>query len=236
MVKIVWQLNVNATHSGLNSIADVPFKRAEAAKHVKLSHAPTDGTLGISDAMVPDYLISEGQIDRFLELDPPVFRVIAEYDAIFDEIERSYILGSYFAALSAAVVTIERILNSVRIELHPHVSPKIKELWGKGATNEWQPNIDALVKWGYLSSDLAGELEELYKLRCNYLHTGTLASLATDAQRAVHDAYKLSKEILGFPPKLFALKSGGITCLNWADPLVQVFYKPQAVVEDESAG
>ncbi len=34
-------------------------------------------------------------------------------------------------------------------------TPKVKHLWNKGSTNDWQPNIDALVGWKYLSDDLA---------------------------------------------------------------------------------
>jgi hypothetical protein len=233
MPRLLWMLNLNATRGGIKSVDDVTFKRSEAAKHVKLFFAPKDGTQGLSDSMVPDYLVSEGMIDRFLEIDPPVFRVIAEYDAIFEEIESTYVKGMFFSSLSAAVVTIERILNTTRMELHPHVSPKFKQLWPKGPTNEWQPNIDALRTWGYLSDKLAKELEELYAVRCNYLHSGSLASLQMDAQRAVHAAYDLSKEIMGFPPKLFSMANGGINCLDWNDPLVQIFYKPHVLVQED---
>ena len=174
MPKIFFNLNLNATRGGIKSVDDVAFKRAEAAKHVKLFLAPKDSGRGFSDSEIPEELVSEGMVDRFLEIDPPVFRVIAEYDVIFNEIERTYVLGSFFSALSAAVVTIERILNTARIELHPYVTPKFKELWKKGPTNEWRPNIRALVKWGYLSPALANELSALYEVRCKYLHTGIL--------------------------------------------------------------
>ena len=235
MPKAFWNLNLNATHSGIKAISNVELQRAEAVRHVKLFLAPIDGHQYISDSMVPDYLISEGMVSRFLEIDPPLFRAMTEYDVIFNDIERSYVCGAFFSAVSASVVTIERILNVTRMELHPHVSPKIKELWGKGAIDKWQPNVEALVKWGYLSESLAQELTELYGIRCNYLHSGSLASLPVDCKRTVLAAYNLSKEIIGFPPKLFTLKDGGITCLNWEDPLVRIFYKRHLTVQEDSA-
>lgn len=233
--KAFWKVNLNATRGGLRS-APTEFRRSEARRHVKLFLAARDGNELISDAMVPDYLVSESMIDRFLELDPPVFRIMAEYDTIFAEIEHAYVRGEFFSALSAAVVTIERILNGTRIALHPHISPKIKRLWNKGSLPVWQPNIEALQQWGCLSPELGSELEQLYEVRCNYLHSGDLASLEADARRTVRAAYDLSKEIIGFPPRLFSLGSG-IECLNFNDPVVQVLYRPHLVMEpDEPAG
>lgn len=178
---------------------------------------------------VPDLFVTEAMIDRFLAIDPPVFRVASAFDPIFEEIERTYVRGDFFAALAAAVVTIERLLNTVRIELHGHVSPKIKELWGKGPTNDWQPNISALAKWGYLSPELSAELEAQYVVRCNYLHTGPIETLQADSLEAIHVAYKLLNEFLGFPPRLFSRETGQMKTVDESDPLYQIFYVPHIV-------
>jgi hypothetical protein len=228
-----FQLHLNAVRGGIKSISDVAFQRAEARKHIKLSLGPRDSEQGFTDAAVPDFLVTDSMIDRWLAIDPPVFRVESDFDPIFQDIEWSYVMGRFFSALAASVVTVERMLNTARMELHPLVTPKLKELWGRGSTNTWQPNIDALLKWGYLSELLAEDLAKLFDLRCNYLHSGSLGGLQNDSIHAIEVAYRLLKELVGFPPTLFGMENGALKILHEADPLFLVFYKPHLIQEAE---
>jgi hypothetical protein len=207
-------------------ITDEVRRRSEARSTLKLFLA-ANATGPVSDSMVPDYLVNEAMIDRFFAIEPPQFRSTTAFDAVIEEIERAYVFGMFFSALSASVVVIERMLNTTRIELHKLVTQKKKELWDKGPTNSWQPNIDALVEWKYLSTELAEELSELYDVRGNYLHSGNTATIPTDSLRAVKAAYALLGEIIGFPPRLFRFGNSGLECLDETDPLVQVFYAPR---------
>jgi hypothetical protein len=52
--------------------------------------------------MIPDYLVSESMIDRYLEITPPVMAVIPEFQEIIKEIEREYVREDLFSAVSAA--------------------------------------------------------------------------------------------------------------------------------------
>lgn len=219
MMKVFLNATRNACRFG-----DAVRRRAEARRTVKLFLVPRDASM--SDNMVPDYLVTESMIDRFLEIEPPPIRATAEFDAIIEEIERTYVLGAFFSALSASVVTTERMLNTARIELHKLVTPKIKHLWGKAATNDWQPNIDALAKWKYLGGDLANELSAVYELRCRYLHSGDIATVAPDSLRSIRATYCLLSELIGFPSRLFKVGSV-IECLDSGDPLIQVFYNAE---------
>jgi len=47
-------------------------------------------------------------------------------------IERTYVLGFFFAALSASVVILKRLLKHARIEIHKYIAAKISELEKKG--------------------------------------------------------------------------------------------------------
>jgi hypothetical protein len=219
-------LKVNAGRGGLNNVDDQEFKISQAKKHIKLFLAPGDADVIISDADIPDFLVTDSMVERYFALEPPALRSIPDFDVIIDEIERDYVLGQFFSALSASVVTIERLLNTARMELHQHAAPKIKELWGKGALNEWQPNIDALHGWGYLSDGVAAELSQLFAVRCQYLHSGNIQGLEGDALRCARAAYALLKELIGFPDRLFRLGNEGIECINPEDPLFKVFYAP----------
>lgn len=214
---------VNAKRGAIKGNNDEAFRRAEARKHIRLLLAPHDATQFIYDSMVPDLLVTESMVDRFVAIDPPVLRVPSTFDTVIEEIERTYVIGLMFSAVSAAVVTIERVLNEARMRLHEHVTPKIKELWQKGPLNEWEGNIAALEKWGYLPAGLPEELRALYAIRCQYLHSGHITSLEADALRAVNAAYDLLRVLIGFPTALFEY-GASIRCLNEQDPLFKVFY------------
>lgn len=213
---------VNTTRNACR-LGDNAWRRSEARRTVKLFLVPRDASM--SDTMVPDYLVTESMIDRFLEIDPPPLRSTIEFDPIIEEIERTYVLGAFFSALSASVVTAERMLNTARIEIHKFITPKIKNLWDKGPTNDWEPNIEALVGWKYLTEDLAREMRALYTIRCHYLHSGDVTSVATDSLQALRATYRLLGELIGFPSHLFRLGSV-VECLAPNDPLVRVFYTP----------
>ena len=204
---------------------DGPFRKAEARRSVKMFHVPKGVEGMVLDSAVPDFLVTDAIVARYLEIRPPRFRVTTTFDLIISEIERAFVLGQFFAAVAASVVSVERMLNDARIRLHQHASPKLKDLWGKGPLNEWAGNIDALQKWGYLQTALADELKAVFDIRCRYLHSAAITEPEEDARRCVGAAFSLLTEFIGFPERLFRL-GGSIECLDTTDPLFEVFYKP----------
>ena len=203
------------------------FRKAGAMKEVKMFVVPKALREGIFERDISDKLVSEEMAERYLEINPPVFSLIPDYQSIIEEIEQSYVIGNDFSALSASCVVIERLLNQARIDLHKHHKDMvIKELWGKGPTNEWYPNIDALKKWGYFKDTFATELSDIYReVRCRYLHCGEIQNLRKDALRAITAAYSLMTIFIGFPEDLFSWMGGAPTCKNEADPRFLEFYK-----------
>ena len=183
---------------------------------------------GIFDTDISDKLVSEEMAERYLEITPPVFSLIPDFQVVINEIEQSYVIGNDFSALSASCVVIERLLNKARIDLHKHHKDKvIKELWDKGSTNEWYPNIDALKEWGYLDDAFASELSDVYReVRCRYLHCGEIQNLRNDARWTVAAAYRLMTIFIGFPEDLFSWVGGSPACKNEDDPRFLEFYKP----------
>jgi hypothetical protein len=213
---------------GRNAIFAMPpaLRKAAAMKEVKMFVVPKALRQGIFDRDISDKLVSEEMAERYLEMTPPVFSLIPDYQSIIDEIEQSYVIGNDFSALSASCVVIERLLNQARIALHKH-HKAIKELWDKGPKNEWYPNIDALKEWSYLDDIFASELSDIYReIRCRYLHCGEIQNLREDALRAVTAAYRLMTIFIGFPEDLFSWMGGSPTCKNKADPRFLEFYKP----------
>jgi hypothetical protein len=104
---------------GLKSLP-VDQRRAEAKREVKMVLVRGQATRAYSDNEIPDFLGTEEAIMRFLEIEPPIAAITPEFQDIVDEIEDTCVAGQFFAAISASCVSIERVLNLARIELHPH--------------------------------------------------------------------------------------------------------------------
>jgi hypothetical protein len=134
-------VHLNTTRSGLESLPP-DARKLEARRDVKMLLLPPDAQIPISDSMVPDFRVTDSMIERFLEFRPPIAAVIPEFQLIINEIERAYVLGNLFSALSASSASIERLLNLARIQLHKY-HPIIKHLWRTGPSNDWDENIDA---------------------------------------------------------------------------------------------
>ena len=218
-------INVNLNISTARYLPEKnPFRRIEARKSVKVFHIPK-GVEGLVDSIVPDSLVTDEMLDRYLAIRPPRFRITAAFDPIIEEIERTYVLGQAFSSLASSVVAIERMLNSARIKLHKHEIPKVKQLWEKGPMNDWAPNINALRQWDYLQAALAEELLAVFEIRCRYLHSGSITTLKVDSPRCVNAAFAVLTEFIGFPERLFRIGSI-IDCLDTSHPLFEVFYKP----------
>ncbi len=228
---LCYRVNLNTVRNLLRSL---PGERrsVETRRCVKMLLVPKQSAQPISDSMVPDYLVADDMLARFLEISPPIASIIPEFQEIIDEIEKAYVAGNFFSAVSAACVSIERLLNLARIELHKY-HPGKKKLRNKGPVNKWDPNIDALQSWGYLDQDFAKELADIYEnIRCKYLHSGEIRSMAGDALVSVAAAYKLLRVFLGFPEGLFRFTSG-IECLDEQDPRFKAFYLPNIDCEED---
>ena len=214
---------------GRNAVLAMPptIRKAAAIKEVKMLVVPKALRQGIYDRDISNKLVSEEMAERYLEIKPPVFSLIPDYQIVINEIEQS------FSALSASCVVIERLLNQARIALHKHHKNKvIKELWNKDAVPDWDRNIEALKKWNYLDEVFASELSDLYcEVRCRYLHSDEIQNMRKDALRAITAAYKLMTIFLGFPDDLFSWTGGMPACKNEIDPRFLEFYKPY--IQDE---
>jgi hypothetical protein len=215
---------------GRNAVLAMPpaIRKAAAMNEVKMFVVPKTLRRGIFDKDIPNVLVSEEMAERYLEITPPVFSLIPDYQLIINEIEQSYVIGNDFSAMSASCVVIERLLNQARIVLHKHHKDKVvKKLWNKDAVNEWYPNIDALKEWGYFDGAFASELSNIYNdIRCRYLHSGEIQNIRHDALMAIAAAYKLMIIFIGFPEDLFSWINGSPACKNEADPRFLEFYKP----------
>ncbi len=150
MAKIIkgYKVFLNCTR---NATLNMPLaiRKTMAMGDAKMLVVPKALRQGIFDSDIPDKLVSEEMVERYLEITPPEFSlIIPDYQSIANEIEQSYVIGNDFSALSASCVVIERLLNKARIDLHKHHKDKaVKKLWNKGPKDDWLSNINALKEW-----------------------------------------------------------------------------------------
>jgi len=75
------------------------FRKAAAMQEVKMFVVPKLIRQEISDTNIPDVLVSEEMAERYLEITPPVFSLIPDFQLVINEIEQSYVIGNDFSAL-----------------------------------------------------------------------------------------------------------------------------------------
>jgi len=123
--KRFYRMRMNTTRNVVRAI--FAGNELEGARmHAKMLLVPIGNTHTGSANDIPDFLVSKQIAQRFLDVEPPIFMVMPEYDQIIREIEKTYVLGLDFCALASACVAIERTLNLARIKLHKH-HPKLKD-------------------------------------------------------------------------------------------------------------
>ena len=71
-------IELNARRNGILRLPP-ELQRGEARRDVKMLLVPADRPQTISDRMIPDYLVSESMIDRYLEITPPNMAIIPEF-------------------------------------------------------------------------------------------------------------------------------------------------------------
>jgi|1185.fasta_scaffold10640_4 hypothetical protein len=58
----------------------------------------------------------EQKIARFIEIGAKPFSILSHHNALFDQVRRAYVIGSYYAALTGASALGERILNHLALD------------------------------------------------------------------------------------------------------------------------
>jgi hypothetical protein len=221
-----YRVHIDFTRNNLKFLPPAQRDKEARVEVTRFLMSPGTPAFVLDTNIRVEQLITDAMVARYLELEPPMNAVIPEFQEIINEIDRAYVLGMFFSATSAACVSLERMLNLARIELHLHHPKKIKDLWGKGALNEWYGNIDALKEWNYIDEAFAAELADIFKeIRCRYLHSGEIGDLQSDALRSARAAYRLIGLFLGFPNDLFQIEAGAMKCLNEGDPRFVTLYK-----------
>jgi hypothetical protein len=129
------------------------------------------------------------KIENFIAIDTKPFSVLAYHNDYFEQVRRSFVIGSYYPALVGACALGERILNHLILDMRASFThtPQFKKVYRKDSFDDWELPITTLEAWGILLSEAVIEFQNLKALRHRSIHfnASTYDTLRDDALAAV---------------------------------------------------
>jgi hypothetical protein len=84
-------------------------------------------------------LDKDGKLENFMALNAKPFSIVAFHNRFFDQIRRSFVMGSYYPALTGACALGGRILNYLLLLLRNDykLTSEYKKVYGKESFDDW---------------------------------------------------------------------------------------------------
>ncbi len=115
---------------------------------------------------------TETKIKNFTDFGRIPFSVLAFHNRFVDQIRRSFVMGAFYPALTAACALGERILNHLVISLREafRTTAQYKKVRSKDSFDKWDLAIDTLEAWGVLLPEAVSEFRQLHSIRTKAIH------------------------------------------------------------------
>ena len=121
------------------------------------------------ESLISEYgtLHKEIKIKNFKELGPAPLSIIAFHNKFFRQIRHSFVIGSYYPALTGACALGERILNYLILSLKNDYkrTAEYKKIYNKKSFDNWGEAITVLESWQILLPDVASKFRDLEEIR-----------------------------------------------------------------------
>lgn len=131
----------------------------------------------------------DDKIRNFIAIGSKPFSILAYHNRFFDQVRRSFVIGTYYPALLGACALGERILNHLVLDLRDYYrhSKEYKRVYRKDSFDDWRIMIDTLEAWDVLLPEAAREFRALMPLRHRSIHfnVSTYETLREDALAAI---------------------------------------------------
>jgi hypothetical protein len=114
----------------------------------------------------------ERKLVNFTDLGAAPFSIVAYHNRFLWQVRRSFVIGSYYPALTGSCALGERILNHLLLahrELFKS-TPQYKAVYRKNSFDNWDIPITVLQEWGILQPDAVTAFLELKQIRNNAIH------------------------------------------------------------------
>jgi len=149
---------------------------------------------------------SEQKIQSFVDLGQKPFSVISFHNSFFAQVRNSFVVGSYYPALTGACSLGERILNHLVLTLRDDykATPEYKKVHRSNSFDNWTLAIDVLTAWGVLLPKVALDFRRLQQKRNEAIHfrpevDGNARKLALEAVSCLQQI--IGEQFAGFGPQ-----------------------------------
>jgi hypothetical protein len=114
----------------------------------------------------------EEKLQNFTDLGIEHLSIIAFHNVFFRQVRNSFVMGSYYPALTSACALGERILNQLILNLRDYFksTSEYKKVYRKDSFDNWDLAINVLDNWEVLLPDTSRLFKELAGIRNNSLH------------------------------------------------------------------
>lgn len=180
----------------------------------------------------------ELKVKNFQDLKFKPFSVAAFHNKFLEQIRNSYVIGSYYPALTGACALGERILNQMVLLLRDYHkdAPEYKKLYRKDSFDYWPTAIDALESWDELLPAAADKFRELNDKRNRAIHFNPETDhndkeLALEAIHLVQDIVSIQFAVFGTQPWYFCVPGEMYIKKEWEDkPLIKHIFIPNSLL------
>lgn len=179
----------------------------------------------------------EIKIRNFIDLGTKPFSILAYHNRFLEQVRNSFVIGSYYPALTGACALGERILNYLVITLRDYYreTPEYKGVYRQSSFDNWPLVVGTLEAWGVLLPGAADKFRELGKKRNKAIHF-SIQTERNDRELAL-EAIKLLQEIIadqfpsfGTQPWFFWVPGECYIRKAWEEkPFVKTVYLPNCV-------
>jgi len=163
------------------------------------------------------------KFNRWISVPKPVLSIVGEHSYLLQDIEDTYILGSYYSALTGACCLGERIFNQVILVTKEFYrsSPEYKTVYRKDSINDWNLGINTLVSWKIISRETEKRFRQLGELRNASVH---FQKKEQDLKKLAVESIQLINLIIS---ELFELKKEK-DFLIWFEVPGEIYLKKEA--------
>lgn len=170
------------------------------------------------------------KFERYVEISPPEFCAMFEYQVHSRQIIDAYVGGYDFPALTGACCLGERIFNMIIHGLRDDhkASPLYKQVYRTGSFQNWDFAIQVLREWHLAPDEVLKKLGELKEYRHGAVHYGSIVELRKKAKEAVQLALDITNGLFGMRQDVFFWSPGEpyVRLDREKDPFVRKFLLP----------